>query len=122
MREIEPSDKIKVYVSGPYTKGDPVINTRNAIEAGNAVLAYGHVPIIPHLTMFWHFMTPKPWDKWIEYDLELLDLCDIILRLPGDSVGADREMEHARKLGLCRVHTVEEALRTIDVLYRRGGY
>lgn len=116
------SDKIKVYISGPYTKGDPVENTRKAIMAGNEILSYGHVPIIPHLTMFWHLLTPRPWQDWIDYDLELVPLCGILLRLPGESSGADIEVAKAKECGLVIVHSVEEAKRAIDVQYCRGGF
>ena len=30
---------MKVYIAGPYTKGDVAINVRNAIEAADRVLA-----------------------------------------------------------------------------------
>lgn len=122
MSLLKDADLIKVYISGPYTKGDPVINTRNAIEAGNEILSYGHIPIIPHLTMFWHLLTPRPWQDWIDYDLHLVGLCGIILRLPGESTGADMEVEEARRLRLVVTHSVEEAKRAIDVQYCRGGF
>jgi hypothetical protein len=83
---------IKVYVAGPYTKGDVVINVRNAIDAGEELTRLGFVAYIPHLTLFWHLVHPHGPDFWYEYDFHWLDFCDCLLRIPGESVGADKEM------------------------------
>lgn len=91
--------KLWVYVSAPYTLPDPVTNTRTAIEAGTLILKAGHVPIIPHLSLLWHFLYPRPWEEWIAYDLDLIARCDLVLRLPGASTGADIEVEHAIRIG-----------------------
>ncbi len=90
--------KLWVYVSGPYTKDDPVVNTRAALDAGTLILNAGHVPIIPHLSLLWHLIYPRPWGDWIEYDLELIKRCDVLVRLPGESRGADLEVAFAERL------------------------
>jgi hypothetical protein len=89
---------MKVYIAGPYTKGDVVLNVRNAIMAAEAVLKAGHTPYIPHLSYFWHLVCPHPPEFWYSYDNEWLDYCDCVLRLPGESVGADAEVALAKKL------------------------
>lgn len=88
-----------IYISGPYTLGDPVMNVRAACEYANKLLKIGHTPIIPHLTMLWHMMTPKPWEEWIGYDLALISAAREVHRLPGKSKGADMECAHAEALG-----------------------
>jgi hypothetical protein len=90
---------VRIYVAGPYTKGDVVINVREAIYAGNNLRALGHTPFIPHLTHFWHFLIPHEIDYWYAYDMEWLELCDAVLRLPGESKGADEEVRRAQELG-----------------------
>ena len=82
-----------IYVAGPYSSGDPVLNTRKAIEAGEQLIALGFVPFIPHLTILWHLVSPPEYDSWIQYDNEWLNKCDALLRLPGYSKGAARESE-----------------------------
>lgn len=91
---------IRVYVAGPYTKGDVAINVRHAIEAGDRLWARGFVPFIPHFTHFWHMMFPKPYEAWTSYDLQWLPCCTCLLRLPGDSLGADNEVSRAKQLGI----------------------
>jgi len=89
-----------VFISGPYAHPDPVVNTRNAILAGEEVIKQGHTPFIPHLNHLWHMVCPHEEEFWYEYDLVLLKKCDAILRLPGESKGADREMVEAQKMGI----------------------
>jgi hypothetical protein len=91
---------MKIYVSGPYTKGDPCENTHRAIIAGNAIFDAGHVPFVPHVSHFWHTVTPRPYEDWMKLDLAFLSACDAIVRLPGESSGADREVAEALRLGI----------------------
>lgn len=81
-----------IYVSGPYTKGDTVIHVRNAIEVGMRLRESGFVPIIPHLFHFAHMIEPADYRFWMDWDLKLLERCDAIIRLPGESSGADEEV------------------------------
>ena len=81
-----------IYVAGPYTNGDPVLNVRKAIEAAEQLRELGYVPFIPHLTHLWHLISPHEYEYWIEYDKEWLEKCDALLRLPGISKGADDEV------------------------------
>lgn len=99
-----------VYVAGPYTTGDPVVNTQAAVAAANELLAAGVVPIVPHLTMLWHLISPKPLVEWYEYDNAVLRRCDALLRLPGKSSGADQEAANAVDMGLPVFSTVKGVL------------
>lgn len=100
--------KKRIYIAGPYTKPDPCVNTYNAIKMGNQLWALGFVPFVPHLTHFWHTITPHPYEDWINYDLEWIPLCNAILRLPGESSGADREVKRANELGIPVFNTVDQ--------------
>lgn len=90
---------MRIFISGPYTNPDPVINTRNAILVAEQIIEKGHIPFIPHLNHLWHLVSPHNIDYWYGYDLDWLDVCDAILRLPGDSPGADTEVEYAISKG-----------------------
>jgi len=90
---------MKIYIAGPYTRGDVAENVHNAIMAAEEIVKLGHIPYIPHLTHFWHLMAQHDIDFWYEYDLVWLTFCDALVRLPGDSHGADEEVETAESLG-----------------------
>ena len=103
----------RIYVAGPYTKGDVVLNVRAAVFAADRLAQAGHAPFIPHLNHLWHLLCPHDWDFWCEQDLHWLEVCDCVLRLPGESVGADLEVQRAQELGIPVYWSVAEALREV---------
>lgn len=84
-----------VYIAGPYTNGDCVANTRTAMDMWHVLFDMGFAPICPHWSMFQHFLTPLGYEDWLDYDFALIDKCDFLLRIEGESSGADREIKHA---------------------------
>lgn len=103
---------MRVYIAGPYTKPDPVTNTEAAIFMGDWVKALGHTVYIPHLTHFWELQIHHDYEFWMQHDLEWLDVCDAILRLPGESAGADREVQYARDHGKQVFHAIHQLIAT----------
>jgi hypothetical protein len=81
-----------VYISGPYSKGNVNDNVRNAIFAAEDLIDCGYIPFVQHLSHFWDFLSCHPYPYWMEMDLEWVTRCDAVLRLPGESVGADKEV------------------------------
>ena len=100
-----------IYIAGPYSKSDPVINTSDAIRVGDYLAKRDFIPFIPHLTLFWHLIKPHDVNFWYEYDNAWLRKCDCLLRIPGKSVGADKEVELAESLGIKVYYTVTDLLR-----------
>lgn len=105
---------MRVYIAGPYSKGNVMSNIREAIFAADWVWAARHAPFVPHLTGFWHVVSPHPYEKWLELDFEWLAACDALIRLPGESAGADREVAHAKKMGVPVFFSVPEFLSWAD--------
>src|SRR5689334_9793045 len=97
---------ITVYIAGPYTSPDPCENTNRAIKMADQLLARGFAPFVPHLSHFWHTVSPKPYQTWIDYDLEWVKRCDCVLRLCGESKGADGEVALAESIGIPVFETV----------------
>jgi Domain of unknown function (DUF4406) len=90
----------RIYVAGPYTNGDVAINVRKAYEAANRLADLGFAPFVPHGTHFWHMLFPRPYEFWLDLDSQFLPCCQAVLRLPGPSSGADKEVDFARGLGI----------------------
>lgn len=89
--------KIKIYIASPYTKGDVAINVKTSIDMYNILLKKGFAPFCPLYSHFQHMFHPQSWETWMELDLEWVAVCDCLLRLPGESKGADIEIEFAKK-------------------------
>lgn len=102
---------MRIYVAGPITKGDQFANVRAAMDAGRELMALGHAPFIPHVTCFFHLVHPHDYETWMAYDAAWIDVCDGLLRIPGESPGADREVAYATACGLPVWHAIEEIAR-----------
>lgn len=98
----------KVYVAGPYTKGDVAINVRNAFKAANELADLGFAPFVPHYTHFWHLLFPREYEFWLDLDIQFLRCCDALYRIPGDSVGADNEVKIAIEANIPVFYIIEE--------------
>lgn len=92
-------ERALVYIAGPYTKPDPCINTHEAVKVANQITDVC-VPLIPHLSHFWHTMSPRPYEFWTDMDFVFLSRCDALLRFPGESPGAEAEVVAAREWGI----------------------
>ncbi len=104
---------MRVYIAGPLTNGGQVPGKENvelAIEMGELVLRHGHEPFIPHLYYYWHQLFPHHHNTWMELDLKWLRVCDALIRLPGDSPGADKEVALAEELHIPVFFSLEEFL------------
>jgi len=91
---------IKVYISGPYSAGDTTKHIRTAIDIAERLFNVGFAPFIPHLTHFVSMIHSHEYEEWMEYYFSWLDVCDALIRFPGESRGADREVARATKKGL----------------------
>ena len=100
----------RVYVAGAYTKPDPDENTNKAIDVADVLLLQGFAPFVPHLTHFWHQRHHHFYSVWMALDAEYVKVCDVLLRIPGESSGADKEVEFAKRLNIPVYFSLEELL------------
>jgi hypothetical protein len=83
------------------TQGDVGVNIRKAIHIADRLMDLGYAPYVPHLNFFQHLSFPRHYEDWMTLDFAWLDQCNAIIRIPGISPGANREMTRATKeLGL----------------------
>ena len=89
-----------VYIASPYTQGSVSDNVRNSLDDAEELIAYGFLPFCPLLSHFWDLIIKHEYDFWMSMDFGWVERCDAVLRLPGESGGADKEVEHATKCGI----------------------
>jgi hypothetical protein len=107
-----------ILIAGPYrsgTGGDPELAAANLsrLEAASwPIFQAGHVPMIGEWVAL-----PVLREAGAEADpgqvlyptaQRLLEHCDAVLRLPGESAGADQDVAIARRRGLPVYHSVDE--------------
>ena len=89
-----------VYISGPLSTGGLMAgNARRAMEWWEKLWRIGVHPICPHWSLLQEFVQEHPWEEWLAYDETIITRCDALLRIPGESRGADREVGFAVGLG-----------------------
>ena len=92
----------RVYISGPITNGDRNWNQYQSNVAHRALLLAGYAVLNPMPTG----VIPFAWDgsvdhaTWLESDFSFVSVCDMVVRLPGESKGGDMEVEYAKSLGI----------------------
>jgi hypothetical protein len=112
-----------LYIAGPYTATDPVVNTRAAILVGDIVYRETHwLPLVPHVSLLNHLVAPHEPEHWYDYDLHLLEHCQAIVRLPGESLGSDREESHALQNVIFRLRFTDLPANAQDVWTGRFNY
>jgi len=83
---------IRVYIASPYTIGDVAVNVKKQLDTANILIDHGFAPFVPLYSHFQHMAHPQPYEKWTELDNVWLLQCQAVLRLPGESKGADAEV------------------------------
>ena len=102
---------IKVFISGPYTLGDVAQNVKRAMDIADELILNGFAPYCSHLTHFLHINKAQPYEKWLEIDLEYLKVCDAVIRIPGASKGADKEVLYATKNGIPVFNSIADIIK-----------
>lgn len=104
----------RIYLACPITKGDIRHNVAQADGAMAAVLGLGMAVLNPALTCFAGSLgeavapgasghgafTRFTHENWVNNCLPWVEVCDAVVRLPGESVGADIECSHAAQRGI----------------------
>ena len=75
-----------------------------AARVAKALWKAHFLPFLPHLNAVWEMCSGHLDDRgeegWLDYDFQWLEACEAIVRIPGHSPGADREIIHAGKCGI----------------------
>ncbi|WP_231494916.1 DUF4406 domain-containing protein [Cellulomonas sp. KRMCY2] len=113
---------LMILIAGPYRSGtgdDPTLMAQNLSrleEAAWPVFRSGHIPMIgewvalPVLSSAGADGVNDPLAERVMYPTahRLLQHCDAVLRLPGESTGADQDVAIARERGIPVYHRVQD--------------
>lgn len=124
----------RVYIAGPIRKGDLAENIKQSDVAVRALMGAGIAYYNPMWSCYaggctrWRFdsergepkvigaaRTDAHWpeiafENWMENDYSWISVCDAVLRLPGESTGADLETKFATERGIPVFTNVEELI------------
>lgn len=119
--------KKRVYIAGPISRGDLCHNVNQATDAFVDLAKGGLAPFCPQWSVYSKPCRPAGENgvyctgtaignermshaDWMGVDLPWVAVADALLRLPGESVGADMEVAEARKRNIPVYHSVGEVL------------
>lgn len=104
---------IKPYIASPYTvpEGKQEENTIESFRVASELIKLGFAPYAPLWSHYLHINFPQHYEVYMKLDFEWLEQCDCVLRLPGESSGADREVEQAKALGMPIFYSIEDLFR-----------
>jgi hypothetical protein len=111
---VDLSRPLLVLIAGPYlsgTNGDPrkiALNRERLESFALPIYERGHLPMVaewvalPIIHAAGGRSTDDPVFRTYQYPVahRLLECCDAVLRIPGESRGADLDVDRARELGL----------------------
>jgi len=107
--------KITVYIASPYTVGDTALNVKAQMITADELMNEGLIPFVPLYSHFQHMMYPRPYEEWLDMDKQWVLRCDCLLRLEGESKGADIEVAFALEHGIHVFHSIEEITNWYEV-------
>jgi hypothetical protein len=125
------TSSVRVYISGPMSLGERAENVRRGIEAGDFFVDRGVAALVPHYSAHHQARPCEPgtgtYERVVASDQGWVEAADAVLLLPGESRGAERECDHARRVGV-PVFTDREAclayllgLKALRVFVARFG-
>lgn len=90
-----------IYIAGPLsTNGEWLTNIHIAADVAATLIDAGFAPICPHLLALGQIVRPVANDHdyttWMNVDCSIINVCHGVLRLPGESFGADFEVRYAQ--------------------------
>jgi hypothetical protein len=98
-----------IYIASPYSGyADKQAAVNVQIDAFAALRDAGHQPIAPLLSHYVDERHPASYERWMEWCKVMVSVCDLLVRLPGKSDGADDEVAEARRLGKPVVYSIDE--------------
>lgn len=139
--------RLRGYIAGPISKGDLCHNVNQATAAFVALAKAGCAPMCPHWLVYAKPCVAGTKSvavadteirdsascvcvgtvegnpelthaDWLGIDLAWVDVCDFLVRLPGESKGADMEVARAMERGIPVFHTLNAALLYVEA---KGG-
>ena len=107
----EAAQRPRVYISGPLTgSGNILENVERAMHAARTLIDAGCSPFCPHLSYHLDPAEELSHATWMEIDLPWMYAAQAVLRLPGESRGADIETARAKDLKIPVFHSLADLI------------
>ena len=105
---------VKVYIASPYWHNNYVVRYENVVrqmKAADALLSEGYLAFWPLHSHFLAQHYQRTEEEWFTFSCEWLKNCDVLVRLSGESKGADMEVNLAMELEMPVFYGVDDLLK-----------
>lgn len=89
-----------IYIAAPYKTGDVEQNLKNALQTASMLIDEGYLVYCPQFINQVESFSPKPYSVITALNASFIKHCDAVLRLPGESVTADSNVDLAKTLNI----------------------
>ena len=104
-----------IYLAQPISKGNSFQNIRDGVIVSDFLMRKGYVVFNPGLSALHDMIIYNtPYELYMSQDFAWIEKCDCLIRLPGDSPGADREIEYAKQHNVPVFYGVAAFLDHVD--------
>ncbi len=90
-------------------------NLRRAYDAAGILLKCEQLPFVPHLYTHIDIIHPQTYEQWMMVTQGFITACHALYRIPGESSGADREVEYALQHHIIVYHSMKALLTWANV-------
>ena len=104
----------KIYIASPYWNDNYIVRAENVmrqIKAADKLLSEGYLPFWPLHSHFIEQHYHREESVWLNISLQWLTYMDALVRLDGDSKGADLEVTHAQSINIPVFFGVDDLLK-----------
>ena len=98
--------KIKVFISSPYSIGDKRENLKRHMDSAFELMKADFIPFVPLLYSYMDDIYEMSYSEWLIQTTSWIESCDVVLRLPGESNGCEKEEKVARNKGIPIVYSI----------------
>jgi hypothetical protein len=117
--------RLIIYIAAPYSNGtldsgltpEEIINqnVEESMRIGDKLMDAGFSVFLGNLYHFWHKGSPRSYEAWFDIIVAHLPTSSAVLRIPGKSSGADREVAMANELGIPVFYDIESLMAHFGV-------
>lgn len=108
-----------VYIASPYSFGDAYLNVKRQIDCAEIIMRYSNkfniYPYVPLMSHFHDQIHKHSYEFWMDQDFAWLERCDFVIRLDGESSGADREVKRAGELLIPVYYTLRDLFTALRI-------
>lgn len=106
-----------VYIASPYgdhnDEATKLTAVNRQLDCADELRMAGFTPIVPLTSHYWDSLHPHNRSWWMDLCFDYVCISDYLIRLPGESIGADAEVDLALARDIPVFYSVQQLLTSL---------